>query len=80
MHAAAALVRWQNNERNDMRRRLRKMDVESGFKDEDEDFEEDDDEEDDDNENTAMVEYRGGPSASLDSQIGGSTTMGGSVA
>jgi casein kinase II subunit beta len=50
VHAAAALVRWQNTRRDDMRRRLRKMEVESGFRDgEDEaaeEVEEDDDDED----------------------------------
>jgi casein kinase II subunit beta len=34
VHAAAALIRWQNTKREDMRRRLRKMEVESGFRDE----------------------------------------------
>jgi len=48
VHAAAALVRWQNGVRGDMRRRLRKMEVESGFKDGEEDLEEE--EEDDDEE------------------------------
>lgn len=33
VHAAAALVRWQGAQRDEMRRRLRKMEVESGFKD-----------------------------------------------
>jgi casein kinase II subunit beta len=32
VHAAAALVRWQNGKREEMRRRLRKMEVESGFR------------------------------------------------
>ena len=74
VHAAAALVRWQNKERNDMRRRLRKMEVDSGFKDTDEDLdlEEEDEEEEDENDNTAMVEYRGGPSASMESHMTGS--------
>ncbi len=48
VHAAAALIRWQNTRRDDMRRRLRRMEIESGFKDgEDEgpDEEEDEDEE-----------------------------------
>jgi casein kinase II subunit beta len=50
VHAAAALVRWQGNKRDDMRRRLRKLEIESGFKDgEDEiDDEEEDEEEEDD--------------------------------
>lgn len=64
-------MRWQNKERNDMRRRLRKMEVDSGFKDTDEDLdlEEEDEEEEDENDNTAMVEYRGGPSASMESHM-----------
>jgi hypothetical protein len=48
VHASAALIRWQNNRRDDMRRRLRTMDVESGFRDENGEDEVDDDEEDDD--------------------------------
>lgn len=50
VHAPAALIRWQNGERDEMRRRLRKLDIESGFKDEDGDDmdESDEDEEDDD--------------------------------
>ncbi|KAH8845228.1 casein kinase 2 regulatory subunit [Pyricularia oryzae] len=50
VHAAASLVRWQSGRREDMRRRLRKMEVESGFKDgadEIEDDEEEDEEEED---------------------------------
>lgn len=34
VHAPAALIRWQTARRDDMRRRLRKMDVEAGFRDE----------------------------------------------
>ncbi|KAK4105996.1 hypothetical protein N658DRAFT_481956 [Parathielavia hyrcaniae] len=49
VHAAAALVRWQNGVRDGMRRRLRKMDVESGFNGE-EDMEDDDDEEEEEEE------------------------------
>jgi len=46
VHAAAALIRWQNARRDDMRRRLRKMEIESGFKDgEDEEPEEDEEDE-----------------------------------
>lgn len=65
MHAAAALVRWQGNKRDDMRRRLRKMEIESGFKDgEDEiDDEEDEDEEEDEEgvneEEAGMADYGG---------------------
>ncbi|KAM0159609.1 hypothetical protein ACHAQE_005063 [Botrytis cinerea] len=49
VHAPAALIRWQNGERDEMRRRLRKLDIDSGFKDEDgEEVEESEEEEDDD--------------------------------
>lgn len=34
VHAAAALIRWQDAKKDDMRRRLRKMDVEVGFREE----------------------------------------------
>ena len=47
VHAAAALVRWQNVQRDEMRRRLRKLEVESGFKDDELDVEADDSEEED---------------------------------
>lgn len=56
VHAAAALVRWQNVRRDAMRRRLRKLGVETGFRlengagggrDDDEDEDEDDDGEED---------------------------------
>lgn len=50
VHASAALIRWQDQQREDMRRRLRKMDVDSGFRD---DFDEDEVEDDDD------VEFEG---------------------
>lgn len=45
VHGPAALIRWQNVRRDAMRRRLRKLGVESGFKEEDEELETDDSEE-----------------------------------
>lgn len=33
VHAAASLVRWQSGKREEMRRRLRRSDVETGFRD-----------------------------------------------
>lgn len=33
VHASAALIRWQHSQRDDMRRRLRRLDIDSGFKD-----------------------------------------------
>ncbi|KAI1057729.1 hypothetical protein LB506_000093 [Fusarium annulatum] len=44
VHASAALIRWQSAKRDEMRRRLRKLEIDTGFRDEMED-EEDDDEE-----------------------------------
>jgi len=57
VHAAAALVRWQNNKRDDMRRRLRKMEVESGFKDGEDSIEGDDDDDLEEDEEVALGEY-----------------------
>jgi len=39
VHAPAALIRWQNGQRDEMRRRLRKLEVESGFKEDEADVE-----------------------------------------
>lgn len=51
VHAPAALIRWQNGERDEMRRRLRKLEIDSGFKDDDggdvEESEEEEEEDDD---------------------------------
>ncbi len=50
VHAPATLIRWQNEQRDEMRRRLRRLEIESGFKDDEEGVEavvledEDDDE------------------------------------
>lgn len=74
VHAAAALVRWQNSVRGDMRRRLRKMEVDSGFKDGEDDLDDEDEDEDeiDEEEELQMqlqqhqlVEYRGGAAAAV---------------
>ncbi|PTD11892.1 Casein kinase II subunit beta-2 [Fusarium culmorum] len=45
VHASAALIRWQSSKRDEMRRRLRKLEIDTGFRDEMEDEEDDDDEE-----------------------------------
>ena len=51
VHAAAALVRWQAARRDEMRRRLRRLDVESGFREgEGEDLDGGDGEEDEEGE------------------------------
>ncbi|KAF4459709.1 casein kinase ii subunit beta-2 [Fusarium albosuccineum] len=44
VHASATLIRWQSAKRDEMRRRLRKLEIDTGFRDEME--EEEDDEED----------------------------------
>ncbi len=83
VHAAAALVRWQSGVRADMRRRLRKMEVDCGFRDgdDDEDGEDDDDDNDDDDvdeeddqhprllqhHQPQQIEYRVGAPAALSS-------------
>jgi len=46
VHAPAALIRWQNARRDELRRRLRKMEIESGFKDGEDDEPDDDDDDD----------------------------------
>lgn len=54
VHAAAALSRWQAEQRDQMKERLKELKIETGFEDEDEDLE--DDEEDDDMEVQGAVE------------------------
>lgn len=57
VHAAAALVRWQTAHREDMRRRLRKLEIDTGFKDlENGDL--DDEEEDDELEVESTADAR----------------------
>jgi casein kinase II subunit beta len=69
VHAAAALARWQNGKKEDMRRRLRKMDVESGFREEGEDGEgagvEEDEVDDLDGEEDLALEYEAGAGAGV---------------
>jgi hypothetical protein len=60
VHACAALIRWQHDRKNEMRRRLRKMEVESGFREEngvdnDDDLEEEGEEEEEEED----VEFEG---------------------
>ena len=43
VHGPAALVRWQSAKRDDMRRRLRKLEIDTGFRDEDNEDEGDED-------------------------------------
>jgi len=57
VHAPAALIRWQNGQRNDMRKRLRVLEVESGFKEDEEDVEAEVSEDEDEDVNPdAMVD------------------------
>ncbi|KAK2591858.1 casein kinase 2 regulatory subunit [Conoideocrella luteorostrata] len=44
VHSSAALVRWQNAKRDDMRRRLRKLEIDTGFREEEGDDDDDEDE------------------------------------
>jgi len=46
VHSAAALGRWQTDEREKMKDRLRAVRMETGFEDEDEELEEDEEDED----------------------------------
>jgi casein kinase II subunit beta len=53
LHGPATLIRWQHGERDEMRKRLRKLGIDSGFKDEEGDIEPDDSEEEEDDEEAA---------------------------
>jgi casein kinase II subunit beta len=46
VHAAAALGRWQSEQRDSMKDRLRAVKLETGFEDEDEELEDDEEDED----------------------------------
>lgn len=71
VHAAAALVRWQNNKRDDMRRRLRKMEVESGFKDGEDEGDGDEDDDIDEDEENGLEEYEAGePAGFIEGETG----------
>lgn len=54
VHAPATLIRWQHAQRDDMRKRLRKLEIESGFKDDEEDVEAEDSEEEEEEEEVDM--------------------------
>jgi casein kinase II subunit beta len=80
VHAAAALVRWQNGVRDDMRRRLRKLEVESGFKDGEDELDEEDDDVDEDEElqqQQQLAEYRGTGAAAAAATAGPAVGVGG---
>lgn len=44
VHAAAALSRWQGDQRDSMKERLKGLKIETGFEEEDEELEEDEEE------------------------------------
>lgn len=54
VHAPATLIRWQNGQRDDMRKRLRKLEIESGFRDDEEEVEAEDSEEEEEEEDGDM--------------------------
>merc|ERR1712072_862987 len=54
VHAPATLIRWQDGQRDDMRKRLRKLEIESGFKDDEEEVEAEDSDDDDEDEEVEM--------------------------
>ena len=56
VHAPATLIRWQHADRDEMRRRLRKLSIESGFKDDDGNVADDSEEEDEDEEEDPELE------------------------
>jgi hypothetical protein len=57
VHAPAALIRWQNVERDEMRRRLRKLEIDSGFKDDEGEVDaEDSEEEEEDDVDVEVIE------------------------
>jgi casein kinase II subunit beta len=60
VHAPASLIRWQHSERDEMRKRLRKLEIESGFKDDEEDVDAEDSEEEDDDEEVEMEAIENG--------------------
>lgn len=47
VHAAAALSRWQGDQRDAMKDRLKGLKIETGFEEEDEDLDDDDEEDED---------------------------------
>lgn len=74
LHASAALVRWQHARRDEMRRRLKKLDMDAGFGEEngieDEDEDEDEEEEDDDDAAAAAAAAASAPIGSGTGHVG----------
>jgi casein kinase II subunit beta len=50
VHASAALIRWQHAQKDDLRRRLRKLDIDSGFKDDGDELDAEESEEEEEEE------------------------------
>lgn len=50
VHAPATLIRWQNGQRDEMRRRLRRLEIDSGFRDEEDEVEAEESEEEEEEE------------------------------
>lgn len=80
VHAAAALVRWQTLRREEMRRRLRRLEIESGFRDDDEDADEIEEDEEDDDEELVLEDHDAGAVAAASAVGGGTGGGGGGVA
>lgn len=72
VHAPAALIRWQEDKRDEMRRRLKRMEIEPGFKDGDID---DDEEEDEDEDEEEAELYQGGVVPEVQQATGGLDIM-----
>ncbi|KAH8599050.1 casein kinase II, regulatory subunit [Bisporella sp. PMI_857] len=58
VHAPATLIRWQHGERDDLRKRLRKLEIESGFKDDDGEIDAEDSEEEEQDDDAEILENR----------------------
>ncbi|OWP01810.1 casein kinase II beta subunit [Marssonina coronariae] len=54
VHAPATLIRWQGGQKDDMRKRLRKLEIESGFKDDEAEVDAEESDDDDEDEEVDM--------------------------
>ncbi|RQM05096.1 hypothetical protein DH86_00003524 [Scytalidium sp. 3C] len=61
VHAPATLIRWQHAERDEMRRRLRKLEIDSGFKEDEGEMDEVDSEEEEEEEDVEIGDAGGRP-------------------
>ncbi|KAL1901743.1 WD40 repeat protein [Ceratocystis pirilliformis] len=59
VHSAAALIRWQEEQRDELRRRLKVAGVETGFDEDDEDCEEEEGDEDEEEDRMELAEIQG---------------------